>query len=139
MKNYILLITMSLCFLGPAHPSYGESAKEDVIYKLALIHTQALNPDKALLGADIKPDDATISEFRWLIETLEGRCKNTVTELANTIVSAWKLIKSRGYPMTLLEATRGLTTTVKKTTPRNIKADFTATSGLWTSKFKPKN
>lgn len=137
MRNYISLIFISLCLFGLVNNAYADSTKEDVVYKLATLYTQELNPDKMFPGSKITPDDAAISEFSWIIDTLQGKCNNTLDEIANTIISAWKLIKSRGYDMTLLDTARALTANIKKMSKWNQKADFPTTSGFWTSRYKP--
>ena len=93
-----------------------------------------------MLNSSFEPERATITEFEWLIDTLKNRCVNSEKAIVDTILSAWKLIKNRGYDISLLEITRALTKNAADTTRfGNKKIDFVKTSGLWTARYKQKS
>ena len=141
MKNrqtkilFILLISIGLWI----HPSlWAEDSGQEIAYQLASIHTRSLQPEKILMNSSTDPDNATVSEFKWLFDSLKNRCINSDQQIVTTIISAWKLVRNRGYDMSLLETTRALTDcALNKRLFSNGKVDFEKTSGYWTSHYKP--
>lgn len=134
ITTFISLAVMSLWIL----PQNGLALEKSTAYQLALMHTQAMNPDKVILEGNVRPKDSTVAEFQWLLDSVKNRCINSEESIVYTAVSAWKLVKSRGYPMTLLETFRALTQNAQnKSLFGPNKIDFEKTSGYWTSHFKP--
>ena len=127
---FIWLQSQYLLFAGETH--------HEIAYKLASVHTHALNPDKALFNSDAAPNNETVSQFEWLMDSMRNRCVNSDQQIVTTLMSAWNLVRSRGYNISLLETLQALTTNALN---KNLfgfqKVDFEKTSGYWTSHFKP--
>ena len=93
----ILLLTISLSALA-SELSYG--------HQMALLDERAQNPQDVLLHKEIKPDNATIREFEWILETFRNRCPNPQKVVVTTLVESWRLVQRRGYDVSLLEFSR---------------------------------
>ncbi len=128
----IFLFNISLIFLSLSGQTSAANILDSIAYKLAAMHTTALEPSQALLKKSIKPPDATVSEFKWIIESLRSRCFNTEIAIADTIVQSWKTATSQGYSLTLLDTARQL---LEMTHNTNLfgtaKVNFVATSKYW--------
>ncbi|MFA5060259.1 MAG: hypothetical protein WC676_06485 [Candidatus Omnitrophota bacterium] len=143
MKKYqalhILLITIGLCLSFSGLHTVIAGEEKTTAYQLALLHTKALFPEEAMMNPSLRPENAVITEFQWLLDSLSTRCINSQPEIVSIIISAWKLVRSRHYDISLLDATRGLTrNALNKSKFGNTKVDFQKTSGMWTSQYKPK-
>ena len=137
-KLFILLVIIGLCVLAVQASAAAKNTKETLAYKIAVLHTRAVNPEQLFSNTPIEPSDATIAEFQWILAELAQRCSNTKEEIASTIVSAWELIKNRGYEHTLLDTARALSSYARNTTLfGDEKVDFRKTSGAWTSTHMP--
>ena len=139
-KSYILLGIIWLCVSWQSYGYCFSDPKEALAYKLAALHVRSTSENTIILDSSLEPDSATVAEFQWLLDSLKNRCLNPETEIADTIISCWRLIRNRGYQLTLLEIARAL---VKNTRDAklfgNAKVDFKKASGYWTSKFEQKN
>ena len=112
----------------------SQSLEDTIGYKLAIIHTQASDPESAVLGQPPKPSRETINKFLTLVEILRNRCSNSDTEIADTIVGAWKLLQKHGYHLSLLQLTEELTTFARnRVLFGDDKVDFKQVAGTWLS------
>ena len=127
-KIFCLIFIVYLLFCAsPLHAQQNFLA-----YNMALIHTQNLNPEKVFLKKNIKPEQALISEFQWILDSLEPRCLNPERTIADTIVETWIVVKSNNLPLTLLEVARELSHTAKNTNAFGVaKVNFRMTSQFW--------
>ena len=110
--------------------------KDTIAYKLAILYTQAEHPENELLGKPNKPQAATVAEFQWLLDSLETRCLNPETAIADTIVENWtllnKVLNNQGKSLSLLETARELLTTARNTKLfGTAKVNFRMTSQYW--------
>lgn len=91
------LLTIALTALAD-DLSYG--------YQMAMLDERTQNPQDVLLKKTIKPDNATIREFEWILETFRNRCPNPPKIVVSALVQSWRLVQRRGYDVTLLEFSR---------------------------------
>ncbi len=96
----ILLFASTLTALAD-EPSMG--------YQMALLDERSQNPQSVLLNKKIKPSNAQVREFEWLLETLRSRCPNPSNEIVMTLVQSWRTVERRGYKVTLLQLSRKIT------------------------------
>jgi hypothetical protein len=75
-------------------------------YQMAMLDERVQNPQDVLLHKEIKPDNATIREFEWILETFRNRCPNTPNIVVSALVQSWRVVQRRGYDVTLLEFSR---------------------------------
>lgn len=102
-------------------------------YQLAVFHEQKLHPEKILTRETIRPSDATIREFEWIMETLRHRCKNTEQALVSVLVETWRIVQRRGYDVSLLEYSRELASfsNIAFQSYRNQKVDLKKVALKW--------
>jgi len=110
--------------------------KDTIAYKLAILHTKAEHPENELLGKPYRPQASTVAEFQWILDSLETRCLNPETALADTIVENWtlhnKAFSKQGKSLSLLETARELLTTARNTRVFGTeKVNFRMTSQYW--------
>ena len=140
MKSKIFILILLCFFLSPT-TGHTDTGEDSLAYKLALIHVRSLNPEDFLVKKNIQPPRATISEFEWILQSLESRCSNPDTALADTMVETWKAMTQKGSTMTLLDVARELSSAARSTTLfGNQKVNFRVTSKVWlTSKLTNKS
>ncbi len=110
----------------------AEELQDKFGYKLAVIHTQALQPP----GVAVHPTPSrdVITKFLTLLEILKARCTNSETEIADTIVATWKLMQKKGYSLTLLQTAQELANTaLNQVLFGDEKVDFKTTTAFWIS------
>ena len=111
----------------------AENLQDTIGYKLAVIHTQATEPQNAMMN-QVNPSRETVSKFLTLIKILQTRCINPENEIADTIVGTWKLLQKNGYPLPLLQVAEELTTFAgNRVAFGDDKVDFKMTSAVWLS------
>src|SRR3989338_5056247 len=131
--RYFIFITVALLFFSSL--GRAERLEESIPYKLAFLHTKALNPESVLLNKKLTPDSATLTEFQWLLQGLKNRCINPETAIADTIMETWQQIQKRKGRITLLELTRDLSQTAHNTTLfETAKVNFRMTTSYWLAK-----
>ncbi|MCB9757714.1 MAG: hypothetical protein H6753_04730 [Candidatus Omnitrophica bacterium] len=91
------LLTIALTALAD-DSSYG--------YQMAMLDERTQNPQDVLLKKTINPDNATVREFEWILETFRNRCPNPPKTVVTALVQSWRLVQRRGYDVTLLEFSR---------------------------------
>lgn len=102
-------------------------------YQLALVYEQKRNPEKVLTRQIIRPSDATVREFEWIIETLMRRCKDSESAIVGMLVQSWRTVQRRGYDVDLLEYSRELASfsNIAFQSYRNTKVDFEKVVAKW--------
>jgi len=127
-----------LCTVAVNLSSSAEDIEETIVYKLAIIHEHGVDPETIFLGDELDPKRAVVTEFQWILDSMEHRCTNSRKEIATIIIDAWKLVKIRKYDMTLLETARALSAHARnRVLFGHGEIDFRASSGLWTKTHKP--
>ena len=86
--------------------STQDTTEESLEYKLATINA----------GKYIEKDDLTINRFRYLLDTLENKTKNTKEEIADMSVAALEKVAKEKYGLdiTLLELIEGANNSIPK-------------------------
>ena len=132
MKNIpFVSIVFFVSVLSLSGPVFGEQLEDSFGYKLALLHTRAMDPEKAMLEK-VEPQRATISEFEWMLDALKGRCLNQEETIASTFVESWQEARRLGINISLLEISRKLTTNARDTKLYGRgKVNFRMTSNHW--------
>lgn len=126
----ILQLALVICLIFCVSPLNAQ--QDSLAYQMALLHSKNLNPEKVFLKKNIKPEQALVSEFQWILDSLETRCLNPERAIADTIVENWIIIKSNNIPFTLLEVARELSHAAKNTNAYGIeKVNFRMTSQYW--------
>ncbi len=88
-----------------------QSVSESLEYNLALINA----------GGYVSSDDITIARFRYLLEVLAGKTKNSKQQIADmSVFSVEKLRKEYGLKVRLLDLMEG----VNRDIPEGAKADY---------------
>lgn len=138
MKNNPLLALICVLFLLFPSVAWSLDMTDTIAYKLAGMHTKNLNPGPKMMGYALKPSDAIVSEFQWILGRLKTRCLNPESALADTIVITWQTAKGRGSDLTLLDVARELSRTAQNTKLFGAgKVNFVMTSQYWTVKILP--
>ena len=127
----IILFLIFFLPLSILRETVAEDILDTIAYKLAAMHTAALEPGNVLLKKT-KPADSVVSEFKWIMESLKSRCFNSEASIADTVVETWKTATGKGYSLTLLDTAREL---LKMTRNTNLfganKVNFKATTKYW--------
>ena len=125
------IVIAGVFFFGLVFQSFGD-IKDTLAYKMAILHTQDIFPERRFLGRSTTPADATVSEFQWLLDSIKYRTTNSETEIADTIVEAWSALKQKGHDMTILETARQLSRVTKDTKLFGVDpVNFRVTSYVW--------
>lgn len=105
INNYFLtgLLFALLILTAPLKTSADEAS---LGYQLALMDERAQNPQKALTQKTLRPSNAAVREFEWILETLRARCRNPQKVIITTLVESWRMVQRRGYDVTLLVFSR---------------------------------
>ena len=141
-KNLSFFIKIFLCLLLLTSGILGKAAATDQVtmgYQLAVLEEQALNPENVLLRKKIIPDNATIREFEWILETLRNKCNNPDDELVGILVKTWRSVQQRGYHLTLLQYSRELASfsNIAYQSYKNQKVDFQKVAFKWIKEKYP--
>ena len=129
------MVLLSVLSLVP--PSLAEDIKDTIAYKLSILHTKDQDPEAAMMNQAIEPSRATLTEFHWIVEALKNRCKNSETEIADSIVQTWQYVKSKGYAISLLDIARDLSASARnKLLFGDQKVDFRRTTSYWIAQFQ---
>ena len=135
-KNRILWVSFVMVLLVFSF-AYAQEVEDTIAYKLSVIHTKAIDPESALLNQSVQPSRATISEFYWIMESLRNRCINPENAIADTIVETWKMVRSQGYAVSLLEIARQLSQTARNHYLfGDEKVNFRMTTAYWVKQFQ---
>ena len=137
--GFILILSLwSALFFNQL--SLATENKTSVAYKLAALYTESENPDQAFLKKPVKPMEAVVSEFQWILDSLKNRCLNPESAIADTIVETWNTLKKSEKPLTLLQTARELQNATKNTNLLGTKkVNFRMTSKSWLkNKLKPR-
>jgi len=125
-KLKILLILWFFCL-----PGLGQAA-ENIAYQLAQIQTRSADAGQAFLKGSVTPDQAMVSEFQWLLDSMLNRCLNPAEAIASTMVQTWKALQQKQPQVTLLEVSRELCRIAKNTKIFGTnKVNFRMTSQFW--------
>ncbi len=108
INNYFLtgLLFALLILTAPLKTSADEAS---LGYQLALMDERAQNPQKALTQKTLRPSNAAVREFEWILETLRARCRNPQKVIITTLVESWRMVQRRGYDVSLLTFSRQIT------------------------------
>lgn len=132
MRFFLIFILTLTVFLGVVSSRGTVLAQESLAYQMALLHTKALNPGNRILKNEVQPTPAMISEFQWILDTLENRCLNPEQTIADTIVKTWLALRNNRKPMPLLTVARELSRTARNTRKFGpYKVNFRMTSQYW--------
>lgn len=93
-----------LCFIAIAMTALADNSSYG--YQMAMLDKRVQNPQDVLLHKEIKPDNATIREFEWILETFRNRCPDPPKIVVSALVQSWRIVQKRGYDVTLLEFSR---------------------------------
>ena len=137
MKIYPPLLTFFVLFVFFVQVASAEEVEDTIAYKLAVIHSKAIDPESALLNQSVQPSRTTITEFFWIMESLRNRCINPENAIADTIMETWQMVKSKGYNISLLEISRQLSQTARNHSLfGDEKVNFRMTTGYWIKQFQ---
>jgi len=127
----IMIILAGLLTVVPARQARG-AAENTIAYKMAILHTRAVFPERHFLGRSTTPANATVSEFQWILDSIKYRSTNSETEIADAVYEAWNMLKQNGKDLTLLETARQLSRAAKDTRVFGAdKVNFRVTSRVW--------
>ena len=94
-----------------SHPAVSQTDEKPLEYKLATINARGFVPD----------DDLAISRFRFLLQDLESRTKNTKQQIADGSVKGQQILRERyGKEIGLLD----LMEQARNSIPQNLKVDY---------------
>lgn len=108
------------------------SADKTIAYKLAVIHTRGKISTDVRQSRPAKPAQSVIAEFDLLLSSLQNRCTNPETTIADTMVETWQILKQNGRNTSLLETAHQLNAAARNTVLFGYnKVNFRLTSKVW--------
>ncbi len=97
---FLLIVSFAASLIADTEDTYA--------YKLALLYTRQLQSSEALTNPSLAPENSTVAEFKWLLESLKNRFQDSEETIATTIMQTWRYLKKDGQKMSLLDVTRSL-------------------------------
>ncbi|MDP2654519.1 MAG: hypothetical protein Q8Q08_10900 [Candidatus Omnitrophota bacterium] len=133
MKKIFFSVFTTALILLAASPRPAVALNENSIaYKLAVLEARAQNPEKVLMRQRIKPADAAVMEFQWILDNMKSRCLNPESAIADTIVETWQVLTQKEQKISLLQTARELSSYAQNTRLFGTgKVNFRMTSRYW--------
>ena len=134
-KIFLIIFVLPLFFQNEF--SLAQDAPQDFSYKLAAINLKSSDPGNALLNPSVKPAEGIVTEFHWIMETLENNCLNSEKAIADTLIETWRKAKNIGYAGSLLQLSRELSADARNyKLAGGEKVNFRMTSAHWLNQLQ---
>lgn len=91
------------------------AGKDSMAYNLATLQVRNANPESVMMHKKIEPPQSVISEFEWLLQSIQNHSTDDQPAIANSIIETWYITNKKGAKLSLLDIARALSQLIQNT------------------------